>query len=189
MSKKYVFSFLVMFGAFAYLTIPGCGNKSNNNPNGGTAIVPPNGAPCLPGQNCSIPGPGGIPLLSGPSFSSLDSRGSSILLSFAAQQVVAGQPYSGPVTVSGTINLAPGSCFYLPPGSYPIQGQGIWVSNYGGALGGVEATLQMNNGTVQIYAATVRFGQDPLNPQGSPTGYYMHGQVYVSACNITFTAL
>src|SRR5437870_5681559 len=106
-----------------YMLTPGCGNKSSNN-----AAVPPisGGLPnCIPGQICNIPGAQGVPLLNGPSLSSLDSQGSTLLLNFAAPSLQAGQSYSGPVNIVGTLHL-PSGCWSIPPGDYPITGQGMW---------------------------------------------------------------
>lgn len=171
------------------LILQGCPGKNNSGappPQGPITGVPPGGG-CLPGQaNCLVPG-GGVALLNGPAIASLDYNGSSMILNFAATNVTTGQPYTGQVNIAGTIRLARG-CGMLPPGDYPVQGQGNWVSNYAGAVAGVNGSLSMSTGqAVQLGSILVHYGQDQFNP--GPVGFYFQGPVYIAACGGTFTAL
>lgn len=167
-----------------YLLVPACGNKSSNV---AAQPYPPGAYPvCMPGQICqgNLTGQG-IPLLNGPSFSSIDSMGSTLTLNYAAPNVIAGQVYNGPVNMIGVIHLAVG-CSSLPPGDYQVQGQGMWAGGYGGAIAGIQGQLQMagpmGGGMVNLYASTVNAGPDPLNPMPSPAGYYVHGVMDISGC-------
>ncbi|MDZ4677442.1 MAG: hypothetical protein SGI74_08020 [Oligoflexia bacterium] len=193
MSKKYFF-LAFAFAAGIYLTVPGCGNKSsNNNPASNVGIIPIGGI-CQPGQPNCVPGgvapAGGIPLLNGPAVTSLDSNGSIMVLSFGAPNITPGQAYAGPVSVSGTVTFGPGGCISLPPGQQiPIQGQGFWTSGFAGSIAGVQANLQLANNSSLAMNVTIQYGVDTHLP-GSPTGFYMQGQVSIPGCSpITYTAL
>lgn len=159
--ERYFYALAVVLAFSVYILMPGCGgNKANNNAN----VIPQT---CLPGQICTGPyttAAQGIPLLNGPTVSYLDQQGSQIILTWAAPQYNAGQAYSGSVNVTGTIRLAPGSCYGMPGGEYQVQGQGVWQSGYAGAVAAVQAQLQVVGGG---YAQQ----QQPYNPYGGYGGY------------------
>ena len=189
----------IVLTAFALSTalITGCGSKSNNNQQ--LPYVPPTAVTCVPGQICPTGIVGGTTLIPAPTVSSLDYQGSALILNYAATGAttpIAGtttsQAYNGTVTITGTLHLVAGACLNLPPGDYPVQGQGQWISNYGGAVAGIQATLQAQNSSVQIGTSLISAGQDPYGTtvQGvAPSGYYLQGQVAVSMCGRVFTAL
>lgn len=189
---KDVFKKVTAVALFA-LTLQGCGGNRDNNNAIPPQYFPPGGqVNCIPGQpNCYNPGGvySGGPLLNGPAVSSLDGMGSAMILQFAASGATGtSSQYNGQVAINGTIQLAPGACFNLPPGNYPVQGQGVWVSGYAGAVAGIQAQLQMQNGQITITSAVIKSGTNPLNPQAG-FGNFLQGLVQVSVCGRTFTAL
>lgn len=183
-------SAIKLFGVMvlaAYLSAPACGNKSNNA-NPPPPVVGPGGiGNCIPGQLCNGVN-GGVALLNGPTFSSLDYQGSTMILNFASgQSFTGGQAYNGSVQISGSVRLNM-SCYGLPPGEYPVQGTGTWQSGYGGSIARVQAQLNMNAGQVVLSSVLIKYGQDNLVPD-APYGFYLQGPVYISACGGTFTAM
>ena len=189
-AKRFWILGLVAFAAAAYLLVPGCGNKGNNSANNAPYIPV-----CQPGQYCgNFNTAGGVPLINAPSFSALDPMqgGSSLTLSFAAPNVVAGQAYTGPVNISGTLHIANGACPGGPGGDFPVQGQGTWNSGYAGQIALVSGQLTVNagiaGGSVYIYPALVKDSAAGTSGYPSPYPYIMtdgYG-VAVTFCQRTF---
>jgi hypothetical protein len=194
MSKRYFFFLAAFFAGALYLMVPGCGNKGSNS-NAPVTVPPGTGTIiCTPGQvNCVPTSPaGGIPLLNGPSVSTLDSRGTLMVLSYAAASVTPGGAYTGPVNIVGSITFAPNTCYSLPPGTpIPVQGQGYWEGNFAGSIARVRSTapLQLPNGPAVLAPSLIKFGVDQNNP--TPVqGYYLEGQISIPGCSpIPYIAL
>jgi hypothetical protein len=154
----------------AQVFMPGCGNKNNNNSTSATPYV------CQPGQICNngvYTQAQGVPLLNSPTTSILDGQGgSTLVLTYGANGITAGQSFNGMVNISGTLTIANGACYGMPGGTYQVTGQGQWVSGYGGAIAQVQGQLTVSGG-YNPYPTTT------YNPY-QPTSYASGGTLYIA---------
>ncbi|MCC6278277.1 MAG: hypothetical protein IT289_10220 [Oligoflexia bacterium] len=184
--KKGALAFFTLAGVTMYLMVPGCSGNKNDPRQNPYGQVPPGGAYCPPGQPCApIPGGPGVPLLNGPAYSSF--AGGEMLLQVSGTGVVPGQPANGQANFTGTVLFQPGACGMLPPGQYPIQGTGVFVSGYAGSIGGVEGSLSIPGGAVTVQGA-IWLTSDPMNP-GAPPLYRLQGNMMAPICNRNITLL
>jgi hypothetical protein len=188
--KKHIYLVLSLLIVGANLFVPACGSKNNSS----APATPPYPGPivtCTPGQFCptSPGGPGGggvgVPLLPAPAIATnFDNYGSTLVLNFLGQQVVAGQyGYNGPVGIQGilTIRSPYGGC--PAPGDYQVVGQGTYLAGYAAADAGVGGTLQITgqngaSGTATLDSSSIH----NINVTGV-SSFIMGMQLQIPSCN------
>ena len=182
LNRKLIFTVLGLTALLGFV-MAGCGKRDEN------AAVNP--GYCAPGQYCpngGFPGgyPGGVPggttgpATYGPVYSTLDFNGSYVVLTINVSSSVA----VGQAQMSGTLNLAPGTCGAIQGMSMPIQGNSSFVPNYGGAIGQIAGGfLSGPYGGIQLGSLLLKFGSgNPALSGGRGSGFYLEGAFNIVGC-------
>lgn len=189
--------YLSVVGLLTIALMTGAGSCQRGNGQAGATPTNPFGGGfgpggqiggCMPGQNCV----NGGTVLNGPLFASIDIYGSGqalLMLQLGNGGFQGGAGMGGNVVVQGQLQMYSGCNAFgfgmiLRPGTYPVQGSGVWEPGYGGGVGRLAAQLQMmgyGGGSISIEPTMVRYGSTGVSGQGYQ-GFYMNPFGRISSC-------
>jgi len=170
MTRRYLALFVAVFALFINLVIPACGSKDSGNTNPYAYSTS-----CLNGTCAGI---SGTPMFPTAIMTTIDNSGS-------GAQIMIYASGNGTAMIQAQVYISPGQML-CQPGTYMVQGSGIWQPNVGGTLGHIQGQLTGTSGFSVSMSGEVYGGQDPYISQ--PTQYFYQGN-FGNGCNPSAFAL